>query len=607
MKILWVKTDFLHPTTRGGQIRTLEILARLHARHQIHYVAFDDPKRPEGPERSVEYCSQAYPVPHAVPRKGSPGFIPQLVKGLFSRLPVAVGRYRSAAMARRIEALLERHRFDRLVCDFLAPAPNLTRLRDWVLFQHNVESAIWSRRADRARDPFRALYLRLQARRMHDYEGRACREAGRVLAVSRQDADLMRTLYGAFRIAVVPTGVDVDRFSPPPHAPKVADLVFVGSMDWLPNIDGMIFFAREILPRIRRERPGCSVAIVGRSPARAVSALAARDPRIVVTGTVEDVRPYLWGSSVAIVPLRIGGGTRLKIYEAMAAGVPVVSTAIGAEGLDVKSPENIRLADDPEGFAGACVELLVHDEVRRGQARAGLELVRARASWDAAAAVFEAALRDAGPPGSAARERGDFAFAELERGDLDAACALLSRLSVSFAGVVSPAMSRAICAEAIRRRDPVIVVAKEGGRVVGLALAVRHGSRFRRAFPARHPLLALRAAARRLLEGRGGGRKSRPPDSGGAPVSGPSWSDGEEGIAKVMFIGVAPEHRRAGLAGQLYGELFARLRARGARRIDARIEPDNRASLRLHEASGWTLRADGGGVFATRPLEQTDA
>jgi sugar transferase (PEP-CTERM/EpsH1 system associated) len=557
MKILWVKTDFLHPTTRGGQIRTLEILARLHARHQIHYVAFDDPKRPEGPERSVEYCSQAYPVPHAVPRKGSPGFIPQLVKGLFSRLPVAVGRYRSAAMARRIEALLERHRFDRLVCDFLAPAPNLTRLRDWVLFQHNVESAIWSRRADRARDPFRALYLRLQARRMHDYEGRACREAGRVLAVSRQDADLMRTLYGAFRIAVVPTGVDVDRFSPPPHAPKVADLVFVGSMDWLPNIDGMIFFAREILPRIRRERPGCSVAIVGRSPARAVSALAARDPRIVVTGTVEDVRPYLWGSSVAIVPLRIGGGTRLKIYEAMAAGVPVVSTAIGAEGLDVKSPENIRLADDPEGFAGACVELLVHDEVRRGQARAGLELVRARASWDAAAAVFEAALRDAGPPGSAARERGDFAFAEL--------------LTVATLGVVRGGRFPGDVAGDLRRGDPAPRSGdrgREGGRT-------RRGTRARsvprepvpESFPgapsaagaarrgppaprgprrrAEEPPAGLgrRSGVRTLLVGRGGGHRQGDVHRSrtGAPASRPGRAAVRRVVRPAEGAGRAPD------------------------------------------------------------------
>src|SRR6266850_6339376 len=291
MKILWVKTDFLHPTTKGGHIRTLEILKRLHARHEIHYVAFDDPERPEGPRRSAEYCSRAYALRHAVPRKDSRVFLGQLAAGLFSPVPIAVRRYRSAAMERQIEALLAEHRFDRLVCDFLVPTRNIRRLRDWALFQHNVESALWQRRADHAGDPVRRSYLRLQARRMQDYERRACREAGQVLAVSRQDADLMRTLYGVSRISVVPTGVDVDHFSPPRSAPKAADLVFIGSMDWLPNIDGVSYFAREILPLIRRRRPYCTVAIVGRAPTRAVEAVAAGHPGMLVTGTVDDVRP----------------------------------------------------------------------------------------------------------------------------------------------------------------------------------------------------------------------------------------------------------------------------------------------------------------------------
>lgn len=398
MKILWVKTDFLHPTTRGGHIRTLELLRRLHARHEIHYVAFDGSGSREGARRSAEYCSRAYSLPLSVPSKESPAFLAQLAAGAFSRVPVAVGRYRSAAMQARIEALLARNTFDRLVCDFLVATANVQRLSEWILFQHNVESVLWQRRADLARDPVRRIYLRLQARRMRAYERRVCREVGRIIAVSRQDAAAMRALFGVSRVSVVPTGVDVESFAPPVSPPRLADLVFVGSMDWQPNVEGVLYFVREILPLIKTRRPECTVAIVGRTPPRTISCLSARDPRILVTGTVDDVRPYLWGSTVSIVPLRIGGGTRLKIYEAMAAGVPVVSTTIGAEGLEVACPDNIRLADTPDAFAAACVELLEDAGARSRQARAALALVRSRFTWEAAAGAFEEALEHAGAP-----------------------------------------------------------------------------------------------------------------------------------------------------------------------------------------------------------------
>jgi glycosyltransferase involved in cell wall biosynthesis/ribosomal protein S18 acetylase RimI-like enzyme len=609
MKILWVKTEFLHPTTKGGHIRTLEILKRLHTRHEIHYVAFDAADAPEGPRRSAEYCSRAYPLQHSVPRKDSPVFLGQLAAGLLSPVPVAVGRYRSAAMQRQIEVLLAEHRFDRLVCDFLTPAPNISRLRDWVLFQHNVESAIWERRAEHACDPVQGFYLRLQARRMRDYERRVCREVEKVIAVSPQDAEWMHTRFGVSRISVVPTGVDVDHFAPPTAAARVADLIFVGSMDWLPNIEGVAHFVREVLPLIRRRRPGCTLAVVGRTPTRAVTRLAAEDPGILVTGTVGDIRPYLWGSTVSIVPLRIGGGTRLKIYEAMAAGVPVVSTTIGAEGLEVSSPENIRLADTPDAFASACAELLDRPEARARQARAARDLVRARGSWESVTRAFEEALERHGErhrvPAVGTGVRGVDATKELEQADIEAVCHLLSRLSVSFAGVSSRSMSRAICEEAIRRQDPVVLLARQNGSVAGLALAVRDHARFRRTFFSRHPVLALRAAGRRLMADRRRvkqGVASRTSELAARPVNGPSWTDGDAGIAKVLFIGVAPEHRRVGLAERLYADLFERLRAHGASRIDARIGRDNLASLRLHKATGWTLYVDDGGVFATRRL-----
>lgn len=330
MRLLWVKTDFLHPTTRGGQIRTLETLRRLHQWHEVHYVAFDDPAQPEGLARSFEYCAKAYPVTHRVPDKTSAAFALQIVEGLFSPIPVAVSRYRSDAMRRKVEELL-RQPFDSVVCDFLFPSPNFARLERCVLFQHNVEATIWKRYVEH-NSGLKKRYFQLQARRMAEYEGQVCRAVRRVVAVSEADAELMRREYGVERVYAAPTGVDLDYFARPDGGENLADLLFLGSMDWMPNIDGVTWFAREVLPLIRAKRPDCTLAIAGRRPAAEVSRLAEGDSRIRVTGTVPDVRPWLFGSLVSIVPLRIGGGTRLKIYEAMAAGTPVVSTTVKPKG-----------------------------------------------------------------------------------------------------------------------------------------------------------------------------------------------------------------------------------------------------------------------------------
>ena len=261
------------------------------------------------------------------------------------------------------------------------------------MFQHNVETLIWQRHHENAPDPLRKAYFGLQARRMAEFEGEICRTASGVIAVSEADANLMRTMFGIKAVTAVPTGVDVEYFTPRGPAEPVADLVFVGSMDWMPNSDGILFFVREVLPLIRRKRPDCSLAIVGRQPGGEIRALADADPKILVTGTVPDVRPYLWGSPVSIVPLRIGGGTRLKIYEAMAAQTAVVSTTIGAEGLDVKPPANIRIADEPQAFADACLDLLNDAGERNRMVRETAALVSSRFSWDDVVRCFESALR----------------------------------------------------------------------------------------------------------------------------------------------------------------------------------------------------------------------
>ena len=392
MKILWLSSGFLHPTTRGGQIRTLEMLRRLRARHEIHYLALHD-GNPEALARSSEYCSKAWPVPFALAPRASARFWIQTLRGLFSPLPVVVARKRSPAARRMIEKLLSAERFDSVVCDFLSPTVNLPAAQPFVLFEHNVETVIWRRYAETARDPFRRAFFRGQAERLLRFERAACRRATHVISVSEADATLLRNLCEITNVSAIPTGVDANYFARPSSFPKAAtsDLLFVGSMDWLPNIEGVLWFVREVLPVIRRHLPRCTLTIAGRRPAASIRALTA-DSLLRVTGTVDDTRPYLWGAAVSIVPIRIGSGTRLKIYESMAAGTAVVSTTIGAEGLDVTAPGNIRIADTPEAFANACIELLTNPEARARQAAAARRLVRESFSWETVTARFEEIL-----------------------------------------------------------------------------------------------------------------------------------------------------------------------------------------------------------------------
>jgi glycosyltransferase involved in cell wall biosynthesis len=294
--------------------------------------------------------------------------------------------------------LIRKERFDCAVVDHLAPTAYFPDLPHAIFFQHNVETVIWRRHVEHAPDPLRRAYFRLQTDRMYHYERRVSQSTGHIVAVSQTDAAEMRRLFDVTRVTEIPTGVNIEYFLPPtPPSASVdsTDLVFVGSMDWLPNVDGVLYFVREILPLIRKHRPETTLTIVGRTPPPNIAELAANDPRIQVTSTVPDIRPYLWRSAVSIVPLRIGGGTRLKIYEAMAAQVPVVSTTIGAEGLTVNPPDDIRIADTPDQFADHCLELLASPETRTRVSRAAWDLVNAHFSWEHVARCFESIMQAA--------------------------------------------------------------------------------------------------------------------------------------------------------------------------------------------------------------------
>ena len=408
MRILWVKTELLHPVDKGGKIRSFEMLKRLKQRHHITYLTLDDRTAPrDAYERAQEYCHELVCVPATIARPSSARFFAQLLRNTLSPLPYAIERYRSDAMRRAIERQIGTGRYDLLVSDFLVSAVNVPlRLPvPKVLFQHNVEAMIWRRRAENENRPVAKAYFSVQWRRMVSFERRSCRDFDTVIAVSEQDCAIMRDEYG-INSAAVPTGVDTDYFRPTGTVAGVpAGLVFTGSMDWMPNDDAISFFVKSIFPRIRAEIPETSLTVVGRSPSPALLKMARDDDRIIVTGRVEDVRPFLEMAACVIVPIRIGGGTRLKIYEAMAMEKSVVSTTIGAEGLPLTDGEDVLLADDAGAFAAAVVKLLRNAKLAQAiGSRAGAN-VRERFGWDRVADRFSE-LCQSSVPEHARRRRG---------------------------------------------------------------------------------------------------------------------------------------------------------------------------------------------------------
>ena len=397
MRILWLKSDLLLPLDKGGKLRTWHLMRHLARRHEITYLAFAEPAQPASDVEGMrEVASRVETIPRAEPPKGSLRFYADAAMHLVDPLPYAVGKYRSTEFRQRLDALLAEIAFDLIVCDFLFPAVNLPKQLPCpaVMFTHNVESEIWRRHAETKTSPLSTLLYGMQYRRMLRYEGRALRRFDGVLAVSDADRETFDRIYpGAIRqpVHVVPTGVDTEFFTDSQSDPNSRELVFTGSMDWLPNEDAMIYFCRDVLPLIRAEEPDVQLSIVGRAPTPAVKQLADH-AGVRVTGRVDDVRPFMRDAAVYIVPLRIGGGTRLKIFEAMAMGKAVVSTTVGAEGLPVTSGEHVLLADEANTFSRAVVRLFRDVDRRRQLEAAARALVVERYDWSAVAGALEDAL-----------------------------------------------------------------------------------------------------------------------------------------------------------------------------------------------------------------------
>jgi sugar transferase (PEP-CTERM/EpsH1 system associated) len=391
VRILFLTPQLPYPPRQGAALRNWGLISGLAARHEVAALSFVAPAQALEPAEAVTSICHIETVQFPLR-----SFLDRLCDMLTTRQPDMALRLRSEPYARRLAEWLASESFDVVQIGGIEMAPYLDVLhaahpRPLVVFDNlNCEYLLQKRAfVTDLRVPARwlgAAYSFVQWRRLRRYEAQVCRRADRVLAVSDADAAMLRKLVPGLNVTVVPNGVDTQAYRPDAslshlRIPENA-LVFTGTMDFRPNVDAVLWFADKVLPRVQAQVPEVCFYVVGQRPHRRLEGLRG-DPAITLTGWVEDTRPYIASAAVYVAPLRIGGGTRLKLLEAMAMGKAVVATRLGAEGYPVADGGELLLADTPDDFAAAVVMLLRAPERRAELSRTARNFVEQQYDWRA--------------------------------------------------------------------------------------------------------------------------------------------------------------------------------------------------------------------------------
>ena len=370
-RILFLTSELPYPPEQGGSLRSYHLLCYAAAHHAVTLLSFAE--RPRDTEPLEQACTEVITVP--APKRGSADRLRTL---LLSRRPDMADRLASPTYAQALERLVTSQSYDYIQVQSIEMAPYGLLVQEWLgdsapklVFDDFNAEYLLQRRALQAdgHDPRRwpnALYSGLQWLRLRRYERHVCQRSSAVIVVSEADAAALRRLDERLDPIVIANGVDADRYKPLPPAPDEMgspSVLFTGKMDFRPNVDAVLWFHRHVWPQVILMHPEARFFVVGKRPHPRLEQLT-YDPSVTVTGYVPDVRPYMAGADVFVVPMRMGGGTRLKLLEAMAAALPIVSTSMGAEGIEVTHGEHLLLADEAEAYAQAICGLL-GDEARR--------------------------------------------------------------------------------------------------------------------------------------------------------------------------------------------------------------------------------------------------
>jgi len=384
-RLLFVSPRFLFPVDSGGKIRTTGILREM--KGGPYEITLLSPQPDDDGDYQHELEKVADRWEFWQPSRGVARKLRRLAY-LGHRLPVSVAADISRSGSELVVRQLPLH--DIVVFDFIHAAVLAPDTIDTpaVIFTHNVESKIFERHAHVNDNLLMRRLWRSQWRKMLRFENDSLKRFDRIVAVSEVDRQGFAEQYSLRDVDTIPTGVDLNYF-PFRSQGEPGRVVFTGSMDWLANQDGIEFFLDEIWPRVCAQRDDASMSVVGRAPPERLMQRARQVPGLEFTGFVDDVRPYMHRASAYVIPLRVGGGTRLKVFEAMASGCPVISTAIGVEGLGLEDGVHYLEADSSEEFAAATVRVLDDPDLAQRLARAARRFVEDNASNSLVARRFE--------------------------------------------------------------------------------------------------------------------------------------------------------------------------------------------------------------------------
>jgi glycosyltransferase involved in cell wall biosynthesis len=386
MHIAILDEELPFPLTSGKRIRTFNLLQRLADRHRLTYFCHRSADVAESriaAQRFADLGIETVVVDRPVPPKSGPKFYARLAANLCSSLPYSVTTHASSELRNAIRTFARKNEVDLWHCEW-TPYAEMMRGLDvgpWIVMAHNVESLIWQRYTETEANPVKRWYVRRQWQKFEEFERWAYSAARRIIAVSPDDARLIRERFGAWHVDVVDNGVDTNYFRPLhlPREPKT--ILFLGSLDWRPNLDGVRMMLENIFPTVQAFEPGAKLLLVGRNPPDWLRQQARHLHGIELHGSVPDVRPFIARAGIMAVPLRIGGGSRLKILESLASGLPVVSTKIGAEGLELEAEKHLDIVDGVERMAEALIAAIRNPDRIREQAEAGRRKVLERYNW----------------------------------------------------------------------------------------------------------------------------------------------------------------------------------------------------------------------------------
>jgi len=386
MRVLYFSPRICWPTISGAHLRDFYFARHLARNAQLTYVGLVNEDAHSQAEQLRAKLGTGNGTEVIALRRDKSYKLTKVVRGLMGPTPLNVLNFTSPAVMAELDRILQDRSFDVAQIESMHLIAYARRIREvaprtrLILDWHNIESEILARFAENDRNPLRAAYAKRTSSLSRNVETELLRLCHAHTVCSEREREVLRARVPDARIEVAGNGVDCDFFAQvdAANSPR-QDVLFIGRMDYHANIDAALYFAREIWPLVRRRRPGLRLKIVGAQPPKAI--LALRQQGVTVTGTVEDVRPFYSSALVSVVPLRVGGGTRLKVLEAMAAGTPVLSTTLGAEGLAITAGKNILIADTPQAMADAIVSLEANSPVWQELVANGRRLVHEKYDW----------------------------------------------------------------------------------------------------------------------------------------------------------------------------------------------------------------------------------